>query len=447
MKKAVKGLGVATVILSLFCSIYIPVLATSEIESSGVLPATSAAESSTDTTSSPNAGSAGTDAAETSSTPASETSSTGEGEAADGSSTGSGSTADAAVSGSAAVESSSGTGASSAVSSVAGSSMPEEERGITAQMTRAAPKDLKPLFTASGDRFLTGFQITDQNGNDVTQPGVSITEDTELKFKFDFSIPDDILAQIDGGDYYDFELPKEFAVGSPVTIELKDPSGVPYGKVTIGVDGKVHVEFFDNTKLLGSADGSFEFETKLEMSEGSGPGDTIIKWPVDEGFPDFTVNVKPIPGSSIDKQGSFDDPPTNPDKVKWEVLFNKGLDSLDNPVLTDVLPPGLDFVSAQVYKTEVDLNGNEYKPSRRTLLAAPGDYTLVENPPGTVTVKINGTTDAAYVVDYNTTIDPATVPANGGNIAYTNKATLTADNLSTGLDAEATVTAHFGKHL
>lgn len=62
-------------------------------------------------------------------------------------------------------------------------------------------------------------------------------------------------------------------------------------------------------------------------------------------------------------------------------------------------------------------------------------------------MTIKGDTNKAYRLEYQTTIDEAVIPDGGGDVPFKNHATLTSDNNPNGLDAEATVTATYGKML
>ncbi|MGC3161652.1 hypothetical protein ACPTGD_13845, partial [Enterococcus faecalis] len=71
------------------------------------------------------------------------------------------------------------------------------------------------------------------------------------------------------------------------------------------------------------------------------------------------------------------------------------------------------------------------------------EYTYDAN--GNVTFK--GDTNKPYRLEYQTTIDEAVIPDGGGDVPFKNHATLTSDKNPNGLDAEATVTATYGKKL
>ncbi len=62
-------------------------------------------------------------------------------------------------------------------------------------------------------------------------------------------------------------------------------------------------------------------------------------------------------------------------------------------------------------------------------------------------MTIKGDTNKAYRLEYQTTIDESVIPDGGGDVPFKNHATLTSDNNPNGLDAEATVTATYGKML
>ena len=94
----------------------------------------------------------------------------------------------------------------------------------------------------------------------------------------------------------------------------------------------------------------------------------------------------------------------------------------------------------KVYELVMNLDGTIKEVGREL---SPDEYTVDKN--GNVTIK--GDTNKAYRLEYQTTIDESVIPDGGGDVPFKNHATLTSDNNPNGLDAEATVTATYGKML
>lgn len=111
-----------------------------------------------------------------------------------------------------------------------------------------------------------------------------------------------------------------------------------------------------------------------------------------------------------------------------------------NPTVTETWPTGNTFKSVKVYELVMNLDGTIKEVGREL---SPDEYTVDKN--GNVTIK--GDTNKAYRLEYQTTIDEAVIPDGGGDVPFKNHATLTSDNNPNGLDAEATVTATYGKML
>lgn len=304
------------------------------------------------------------------------------------------------------------------------------------------PRDIKEIFKELGysdeqSSILTGVQIKyyDKDGKEVTTP----TVDDKVRFDIGFAIPEDVRDQMQGGDYYSFELPENIIIENNTTIDLIDENGVKYGQALVGKDGVVTLTFTDEVTKSSDISGSLNFSGSFDKNKINGPGDTIIKFPNEENIPEQVVTIKPKAQSAIEKNGQFDRA-MNPEKITWNVDINKSLDSIGGVVVKDTLPPGLSLESVKVYPVAVDLDGNV--TSVNPTPVDPSEYTVDENG----NVSFNNPINSAYRIVYETAINESVKPQNGGTVKFTNNATLSADDLKD-ITTSSTVDAKYGKIL
>lgn len=307
---------------------------------------------------------------------------------------------------------------------------------------KAGGRDIKEIFQSLGyseadSTILTGMTVTYQDvaGKPVAEP----TIDDTVRFDITFALPEDVRAQMQAGDYYQFELPDNIKIANNTSIPLIDAAGNQYATALVGKDGTVTITFTDEVTKNSDISGNLNFSGGFDKDSMTGPGNTVIKIPNEEKLPPAEVVVRPSAGSAIEKNGYFDRN-MNPEKVIWNVDINKSLDTVAGAAVTDTLPAGLTLESVTVYQIEVDFDGNVVEGSQTPV--DPSEYTVAAD--GTVTFK--NTIHAAYRIEYTTRIDPEKKPADGGTIIFKNEAALSGDNISE-ITANATVDAEYGKIL
>lgn len=123
-----------------------------------------------------------------------------------------------------------------------------------------------------------------------------------------------------------------------------------------------------------------------------------------------SANVSVQRGPMLRKEsGSYQ--PNSSHTVTWTLYFNFGQLEHTNPVLTDILPAGHEFVPGSMTVQSVNVNTNGSAGSTIAAInpgAAAGEYSLTNNPSGTAVDKdsfnlqLNGTIDKAYRIVYQT---------------------------------------------
>ncbi|MFT8390150.1 MAG: SpaA isopeptide-forming pilin-related protein [Sporolactobacillus sp.] len=396
--------------------------ASSSPSSSSDASSSTAASSSSSTGSSDSSSSAAT----------SDKSSSSDGSSNDGSSSStSGSSAQQA-------EANSGTSGSSSASEQSGTPSLGLNKMATTRMLDAE-LSTPQLITQN---ILTGVTLTDANGNPWTssnRPGVN----SPAIINFTWAIPDDMT--VNDGDYYEFDLPDQFAVSNPMSGELDGNAG-PVGTYTItpGPDKVGHVKmvfnaFSSNHSLVN---GTLGVSTQFNSQTITGSTQQQIKFPINSPVT-LTIPFKPSKTmDAIDKQGTPYSGSTQTDfnatSIQWTVNVNETENTLTNAKVTDPTPAGLtlDAGSVKIYPVTVNVDGTT---SVGTTPIDSSQYTL-NTADGNLEVDFNNPITGAYQIAYTTDI------TNKTESSFSNTATLSSDGNS---DQPATnsVTLTHGAHL
>lgn len=291
----------------------------------------------------------------------------------------------------------------------------------------------------NGGTILTDISITQADGTPFPTDPPQIEIGDLFRLCVDFAIPDNIVAQITEGSYYEFSLPDNMRFGFINDFDLLDANGIKRGTVSVdSATGLVRMTFLDLTGLGSDIGGKFCILGKLDENVVTNPGGGTISIPGEETIPPVEIEIKPTVNSAIEKEGYFDNP-YNPSEIIWNVDINKALDSLTGVTVVENLPAGTQLTGVRIYPVEVDLFGNVVSVGTTPL--SPSEYT-VDPVTGNVTF-LNGI-DTAYRIEYHTQITDK--PAAGGQQSYTNEATLQATDLID-ITTSSSVEAQFGKAL
>lgn len=310
-----------------------------------------------------------------------------------------------------------------------------------------AQQDIKDYFADPATAtIVSGMQVTFQNaaGDPISDP----TIDSRVNFNFGISIPGEVAQQVQAGDYYDINLPNSIIIQNAINnVELYDDNGILYGTFSVspGSPARVRITFTDNVSTTNGVTGSLFFQGNLNSSTITTPGSHEITIPGETGLT-AQINVKPQTGSMIDKRGNLNST-SAPTEVSWTIDFNKTLDTLTDATLLDTFPTGLildPLPMPQVYQASVDLYGNVLT-SPAPVLVPEGPDTYTVQPDGTI--RFNTPITDCYQVRYTTPIEPSAIPTLGGQLRFTNQATLNANELAQPLTSTTTVAASFHRQL
>ncbi|QQK81774.1 collagen binding domain-containing protein [Salicibibacter cibi] len=297
-----------------------------------------------------------------------------------------------------------------------------EEAGESAEATQADTQNDKHGFN------LEIGNVMDLDGNAYGEENL-LDPAEEFWLGLSWNLEND--HNYEDGDTETFELPNGITIDDEMTGELVDDAGQVVATYTIGTDKQVELTFTDFVETHSNVEGWLEIistldEENVEIDDGDAIIEPIgeegeIRIPIDLGEREKTIEKEGTPNSSY-----------NADEITWEVIINKDQVSLDNAIVTDVLPEGTEYQegSLNVVELDVDLNGNVI-----------GDGDEVEGidetfADGELNIPLGDIQDA-YRIEYVTSV------TDNEETEFQNNATLSDDELED-TSANATVTIDRG---
>ncbi len=193
-------------------------------------------------------------------------------------------------------------------------------------------------------------------GGTEYQDGDFLELGEDLRLELDWSLPND--HEYKTGDYFEFQLPKQLQVYNEITGDLGE-----YGSYLVATDGKVTFTFNEEIEYESNINGNFWFDTELDEQEIKSTTEELEIIFDDDVAKKITINVKPIGGQAIHKEGQPVDGSFNTEEIQWKVLVNTTRDELVNAIVYDPILEGQELVldSIKLQEVEVDIQGNVVK--------------------------------------------------------------------------------------
>ena len=297
-------------------------------------------------------------------------------------------------------------------------------------ITEDGPKEIGERIGIPGINILDTSSIvfTDDSGAVIENP--DINSKVNIRFNWSFENSEAILIQ--DGDYFTFKLPEDFKINTEMSGNLGE-----YGVFTIDTQGNVNFTFNEMVNQNSNVHGYIEFSARLNEEIVGDPGEKVIELPISENS-EFRFNVTPtIKDTSIDKTGSFDKE-LNPGYITWEVKINKAYETLNDVVVTDVIPTGLTLEEIEVVPLNLNHDGSfkSYGDKLTTIM-----YVVNGSE-----VRFNTSINQPYAIRYITKIDDSIKPNDGGEVEFKNFATMTS-NENEEITTDSTIFAKYGKLL
>jgi uncharacterized surface anchored protein len=177
--------------------------------------------------------------------------------------------------------------------------------------TEVSPKDITDTF-----HFITGASIKDVDGNEL---GDNIDKSSEIHVNYTWSIPN--TEEVNEGDYYTMQLPKEIKIVADINEPINDSSGEKVADMHVDTSGLVTFTFTDYPSTHSNVSGYFYIDSFFDESEIGNNNPNPITFTIPGVADPIVINVNfNQPDPSIEKEGTYN-PST--DEITWQLTVNK----------------------------------------------------------------------------------------------------------------------------
>ncbi|OCS85485.1 SpaA isopeptide-forming pilin-related protein [Caryophanon latum] len=256
-----------------------------------------------------------------------------------------------------------------------------------------------PKVAAEGINGLTDIQISYSDAAGAAQTSIT-DETTRIKMNYNFKFTNTGSE----GQVSEFKLPTNvFKMPNPATDQPLIHAGQNIGTYTIEADGTVTLKFKPN---LQNVDAWFWFETWINPDytfESNKQTITLEN--------EHTLELEAAFSSIDGKYGKLE---SNPSRIKWSMYVNTELKNVSNATVTDALQQYLTFdpTTLKVHKLKVSEGGK---------LAYGAQVTNVQNSGSATNLSFNlGNISGAYIIEFETKIDPQAPSITFNNTALFN---------------------------
>lgn len=280
------------------------------------------------------------------------------------------------------------------------------------------------------------------NSDFITLDGekTPITLGEELQVNMKYDLPEDVREQMKSGDYYEFVLPSEIGIYTPIEGELASEAGVVYATYKIDTSGKGRITFNEQLESEYGIEGTLQVGSSLKQGEMKEYGENIIAFPFVDESPEIKVFLQNQVKNTMSKKGNLNRK-NNPTHINWDVDINQNYGIHHNAVVTEVFPKETLFESIEIKELLMGIDGRVQEGA----VLPSSAYTV--NSDGTK-VTFKGKINKAYRLSYKTKIEDSSKPGEaGGWVNYYNQAKMTSEEVAEELVASATIDAQYKKML
>jgi len=309
-------------------------------------------------------------------------------------------------------------------------------------------KGMTQVYAAEGanpDSIITGVKLTilDGAGKEVTSP--VIEQDSSVKIVYDWELPDGHNYGVGEGQIntFKFNLPKQFYLASSISGNLEVDAwdeDEPFG--TFKVDKATHVVTmtFSGAVSKDQVAGQIGLKTTFNLEEFKDNTGAPITIPIQGKDETFNYIFKPK-GDTIVKQGKPNR--YNPTEIAWTIDVNKKLDSIENAVVTDKIPEGLELDKGTIAVKKIKNVKLDGTPVVEEDPIDPNEYSIENSTTTHLELSFNDLIDSAYRIEFTTKINVEAMTEN--NNQFENVATLSGNGDP--IDAKGTANIKRGKPL
>ncbi|WP_326512126.1 SpaA isopeptide-forming pilin-related protein [Clostridium intestinale] len=250
------------------------------------------------------------------------------------------------------------------------------------------------------------FQITNveiKKDNNDTELGEDVKKDSAIFIKYSWMIPNS--EDVNPGDYYTLQLPKEIKIVAPINKEINAADG-KVADMNINTNGLVKLTFTNFANNYSNVAGNFYVNCHFKADEIGTNNPVEIIFNIPGKSEPVRVNIDfEQPNPSIQKSVEYN---KATDEITWKIVVNKENVNVADASIEDTIEAGQKFIS-----NSVTINGQpasntnyNYDEATRKFTYNLGDITKQQ----TITFK--------------TSIHDDLATKDQGDYTYSNKATL-----------------------
>ncbi|WP_164214952.1 Cna B-type domain-containing protein [Virgibacillus sp. YIM 98842] len=227
----------------------------------------------------------------------------------------------------------------------------------TADQEAAEDKAEHNLFAGDRDsqqiteNIIDGIKLIRDDGTEYEE-GDLLELDEDLRLELDWSLPNghEYLA----GDTFIFQLPEQLNIYNELTGDLDG-----FGTYHVTTDGEVTFTFGDRIENESVVKGTFWVDTELNEQTIKSTTEELAFTMNEDVIERFTIDIKPVNGQAIQKNGQPVGGSFNTEEIEWTVVVNTTRESLENAVVNDPILEGQELVvdSIDLKEAEVNLQG------------------------------------------------------------------------------------------
>ncbi|AWB44569.1 cell wall protein [Paenibacillus sp. CAA11] len=210
------------------------------------------------------------------------------------------------------------------------------------------------------DNLITNVALTAKDGSGNTVTDAVYEQGASVQLDFDWKL--DNGHDYTQGDTFTFDLlpADKFVMFNNVEGDLVINGSDNVGAFVVDKDTrKVTMTFNEFISNYDEVHGKLTVNARFDKQKITGSSKQVIKFPTQGGEQEIPVEFKPNVDTTIDKTGS-PDKRLNGQNISWVINLNKKLETIENAVLTDPIPDGLELNQGtiELYHLDVNLDGS-----------------------------------------------------------------------------------------
>lgn len=263
-------------------------------------------------------------------------------------------------------------------------------------------------------RFINSIELTDFNDEPLED---TIDKSSDVRVKFNFEIPN--IEDVQVGEIFTVNIPNQIELISSFDKELLDEEGEVVAIAHFKKGGQIDIEFTEYAEAHSNVCGYFYLDTKFDRNNIGNNESEKLQFTFSGEAEPIEIEVKfkqdPVPEVSIYKWSSGYNGAKN--EITWNIEFNKENMTLNNPIITDNIPFGQEYIEGTAtIDNGADISGFSYSKAESS----------DKEKSGTLTYAFNKETNKKHIISFKTRISDISIlpDEQGESVNLTNKAIL-----------------------